>query len=348
MFLLSRSTTLVFDLILTRFYGDKLLTASVFDRQNSLSKPDFSKRVTHPYVLCGWNTHSEIPLTGVPTSVNDGGNLDVIIEIATDHSPIAKCAGQFVFQHSAERSLIRIKDIADFEVREGRQIRVWPAAGATYKDIEIFLFGPTWATLCHQRGMLPLHASAIVTGNGITAIAGHSGSGKSTTAAALNSLGYEVIADDILPVSFDRHSIPGAWPYLQRLKLHRDPILQLAFTPTEMVSERLDKEKYFVRPKGAGENKWRRLERLYLLENDVPASHVPIEEITGADAVRTLVDQTYHFNFILGTQRFGHHLAFCTRLASKIPIYRLHRRLVSDEGKALGSLISAHLEGGEA
>src|SRR5262245_41882919 len=31
------------------------------------------------------------------------------------------------------------------------------------KDIEIFLFGPVWATLCHQHGMLPLHASAIVT-----------------------------------------------------------------------------------------------------------------------------------------------------------------------------------------
>ena len=117
--------------------------------------------------------------------------------------------------------------------------------------------------------MLPLHASAIVTGKGITAFAGHSGAGKSTTAALLNSLGYELIADDILPVSFNQNSIPGAWPYLRRLKLHRDPIIQLAFTPTEMVSETLDKEKYFVRPKRTGDDKWRRLERLYLLENDV-------------------------------------------------------------------------------
>ena len=190
-----------------------------------------------------------------------------MIQIATGHSPIAKSTGRFVFQHSAECSLIRIEDVADFEIRRGRQIRVWPAAGATQKDIEIFLFGPAWATLCHQRGMLPLHASAIVTGKGITAFAGHSGAGKSTTAALLNSLGYELIADDILPVSFNQNSIPGAWPYLRRLKLHRDPIIQLAFTPTEMVSETLDKEKYFVRPKHAGDDKWSRLERLYLLEN---------------------------------------------------------------------------------
>jgi hypothetical protein len=239
-----------------------------------------------------------------------------------------------------------MENVADFEIRGGRQIRVWPAAGATQKDIEIFLFGPAWATLCHQRGMLPLHASAIVTGKGITAFAGHSGAGKSTTAALLNSLGYELIADDILPVSFNQNSIPGAWPYLRRLKLHRDPITQLAFTPTEMVSETLDKEKYFVRPKRAGDDKWRRLERLYLLENDVTDPDVPIEQLTGADAVHALVDQTYHFNFIFDTRRFGDHLAFCRRLASKVLIYRLRRSPLGDAGKKLGSVICAHLEGG--
>jgi hypothetical protein len=66
------------------------------------------------------------------------------------------------------------QDIADFEIRGGRQIRVWPAAAAVQKDIEIFLFGFAWASLCHQRGILPLHARAVVTGKGIPAFAGHS------------------------------------------------------------------------------------------------------------------------------------------------------------------------------
>jgi hypothetical protein len=309
-----------------------------------LLKADFATRATHTYVLCGWRTHSELTLTSVPTSVNDGGNPDVIIEVATGHSPMPKRACRFVFQHSSECSLIRIEGVADFEIREGRQIRVWPAMGSKQKDIEIFLLGFAWATLCHQRGMLPLHASAIVTGNGITAFAGHSGAGKSTTAALLDSLGYELIADDILPVSFNQNSIPGAWPYLRRLKLRRDPIIQFGFTPAELVSETLDKEKYFVRPKRTGDEIWRRLERLYLLERDVTDTHAPIEQITGADAVHTLVDQTYHFDFILGTRRLGDHLAFCARLASKILIYRLRWSPLSDVGKKLGSLICAHLE----
>jgi hypothetical protein len=296
-------------------------------------------------MLCGWRILSEVPLTGVPTSLNNQGNIDVVIDIATGQPPVVKTAGRFVFQHSTECSLIKIQDVADFEIRDGRQIRIWPAVSATQKDIEIFLLGPAWATLCHQRGTLPLHASAIVTGTGVTAFVGRSGAGKSMTAGLLNSFGYELIADDILPVSFDRNSIPGAWPYLRRLKLHRDPIIQLALTPGERVSETLDKDKYFVHSKTAGDNKWRRLERVFLLENQQTHSSTPIEQITGADAVHALVDQTYHFKFVVDTQRFGHHLNFCTRLASKIPIYRLHRSPLTDTGERLHFLIRTHAAG---
>ena len=192
--------------------------------------PAFATKAMHSYMLCGWRTYSEIPLTSVPTVVNDAGNLDVVIEVATDRSPFTESTDRFVFQHSLDRSLIKIKGVADFEVKKGRQICVWPAPGAAQKDIEIFLFGQAWATLCHQRGMLPLHSSAIVSGNGIIAFAGRAGAGKSTTAALLNSLGFELVTDDILPVSFDQNSLPGAWPYLRRLKLHLDPISQFGLT----------------------------------------------------------------------------------------------------------------------
>src|SRR4029077_3706012 len=111
----------------------------------------------------------------------------------------------------------RFEVVGDFEVRGGQLIPVWPAAGAERKDIEIFLFGPVWATLCHQRGLLPLHASAILTDQGITAFAGRSGAGKATVAALMCSLDYKLFADGILLIDFEKNSIPGAWPYLRRL-----------------------------------------------------------------------------------------------------------------------------------
>ena len=309
-------------------------------------KVHFSTKGAHDYLLCGWHTRSDISFTFMPTSMRDDATVDVRIRLASGHSPLTKYFGRIFFDHSAECSIIGIRDVAAFEVSRGQQIRVWPAAGATQKVIEIFLFGPAWAVLCHQRGLLPLHASAIVTKRGgITAFAGHCGAGKSTTAACMGLLGYKLVADDILPVSFNQNLVPGAWPYLRRLKLRNDSINRLSLTPSESVSEWLDKEKYFVRPKYTADDKWNRLERVYLLESDPTASSISIDRLTGAEAVRALIDQTYHFRFIRGSGRFRDHMVFCAQLASKIAIYRLCRPPSNDQAETLGSLICAHLEG---
>ncbi len=308
---------------------------------------DVSSRAAHAYTLCGWHTQSDIPLTCMPTVVGDGESADVIIQIAPGESPIVRSPDRSDwarFEHSTERSLIAIAGVADFEVRRGQKILIWPAAGAAQKDIELVLFGPVWAALCHQRGILPLHASAISAQGGIIAFAGRSGVGKSITAALMGSLGYELITDDILPVSFNQDSEVGAWPYLRRLKLQRDAITKLALTPMDPVSDALDKEKYFVRPKFAADDKWNRLQQLYLLEIDPSASSISIDRITGVDAVRVLIDQTYHFQFVLGSGRFREHLELCVQLASKIRVYRLRRPPSFDIGEELGSLICAQIQ----
>jgi hypothetical protein len=249
-----------------------------------------------------------------------------------------------VFEHSAAQSLIKIEEIAEFEVSEGRRIRVWLGPGAARKDAEIFLLGPAWASLCHQRGLLPLHASAIRTARGLVAFSGHSGAGKSTTAAAMVASGYELVTDDVLPISLNRDASPGAWPYLRRMKLRSDPIAQLALSPIEVVSTRLDREKKFVRPQLAAADEWVRLERIYLLDTGLGASRT-IHRLVGADAVRALVDQTYHFAFVLKSGRFRDHLEMCAHIASRVPIYRLPRLVGLDMENRLAAVIRRHLDG---
>jgi hypothetical protein len=306
---------------------------------------DFNTRAAHSYTLCGWHTLSDIPLTSLPTSVRVGNTVDILIQIAPGQSPpVAKKLARSALEHEGEGWLIKIEGVADFEVIGGRQIRVWPAAGATQKDIEIFLFGLAWATLCHQRGLLPLHASAITTKRGITAFAGPPGAGKSTIAALMSSLGYELVADDILPICFNREAAPGAWPYLRRLKLEGGPIVQLALTPSELVSETLDKNKYFVCPKNVADDRWNRLDRIYLIENVASVSRAPIDQITGAEAVRALVDHTYYLDFVIDSGLFRDHLALCTKLACKIPVYRLRLSRSLHMEPRLRSVVCPHLE----
>jgi hypothetical protein len=148
----------------------------------------------------------------------------------------------------------------------------------------------------------------------------------------------------MLPISFNQQAVPGAWPYLRRLKLHDGPILRLALTPAELVSENVDNEKYFVCPKTVADDKWNRLDRVYLLEYDSAGSLAPIDLITGADAVRALVDHTYYLDFVLDSGRVHDHLELCTELASKISVYRLRLSPSLRIEDGLGALICAHLE----
>src|SRR5437879_5487116 len=66
----------------------------------------------------------------------------------------------------------------------------------------------------------------------------------------------------------------------------------------------------------------------------------PVRESSGESR---LIDQTYHFNFILGSGQVRDHFAFCTQLASKIAVYRLRRSRSFGAGKELASAICAHL-----
>jgi hypothetical protein len=293
------------------------------------------------YTLCGWHTSTDIPLTGVPTVQSHGKDVDVLVEIAPGQSPIADVEE---WLDTADCSLIRIKGVADFEVSGGRRIRLWPAVGTMLKDIELYLFGTVWGALCHQRGTLPLHASAVIAKGAITAFAGPSGAGKSTTAALMASLGYKIFADDILPISFNGNSVPGAWPFLRRLKLKRDSITALDLRPMRSISERFDGERQFVSPKCVADDKWRRLERLYLLESDSNISGVAIDQISGEEAFRAMVDQTYRLDCVFDAGQVRDHLAFCTRLASKVAIYRLRRSPSLRALEGFRSSICAHLE----
>ena len=87
--------------------------------------------------------------------------------------------------------------MATYFVRDGVDILVDQETGAADLDVRSYLMGSLFAVLCHQRGLLPLHASAIAGPQGAVAFLGASGAGKSSIAAFLSRRGHRVLADDI-------------------------------------------------------------------------------------------------------------------------------------------------------
>ena len=118
--------------------------------------------------------------------------------------------------------LLKIAGVANYWVRDGREIVVDAAKDASPEDIRIYLLGSAMGAVLHQRGLLPFHGSTVcVNGKAIT-FSGPSGIGKSTLAAALVGRGNRMLADDVSAISFSEQGLPMVNPGIPQIKLYDD------------------------------------------------------------------------------------------------------------------------------
>jgi hypothetical protein len=129
-------------------------------------------------------------------------------------------------QAAPDRFLLSVPGVARFLVLEGREVVV-ERAGPEGR-IRPFLFGSIFGVLLRQRGVLPLHASAIAMPRGAAIFAGPQGHGKSTLAAEFWRRGYRVLADDVCAVTAGPLGLAQAWPGYPGLNLHPDAVEHVA------------------------------------------------------------------------------------------------------------------------
>src|SRR6202008_4886252 len=101
-------------------------------------------------------------------------------------------------------------------IRGGKEILVDQAPASSPRDVAAYLLGTAFGVLCHQRGIIPLHASAVNVADGRVASAGESGAGKWTLVAALAVRGHQVIADDLFFLRLADTGDVKAWPGVNR------------------------------------------------------------------------------------------------------------------------------------
>lgn len=98
----------------------------------------------------------------------------------------------------AELCLLTIRNIGRFLVENGRRITVQKDEDASLDDLRGFLVGSAIASIAHQRGLVPLHVSAVLSPHGALAFTGQSGAGKSTLAAHVHhATDWPLISDDV-------------------------------------------------------------------------------------------------------------------------------------------------------
>jgi hypothetical protein len=231
----------------------------------------------------------------IPELRGSSGSGEYTVQLRLGNVPVSlpntKHAGTLV-EITPEEYLLRIPGTARYYVAHGREIRVEIEPGAPIANVSTYLLGSVFGVLCHQNGLLPLHASAVATGEYVTAFLGESGAGKSTLAACLQRRGYPIVSDDIClldPAAEPPRVIPVAgW-----LKLWRQSFDHLGEIPKEQhrVYSTDDKYRLFLPVTDVSA---RSLRRIFVLEKSPTEGADPtLSRLTTPEAVAALMDQTY-------------------------------------------------------
>ena len=182
------------------------------------------------YWLSGWRVRSAVPLPELPAWTVDDRAPDIEIELGTVPAATAdwKTFSPLIHLASPDRVRLAIARVASYWVEGGRRVIVEPHLPVEAPAIRLFLLGTVLAILCYQRGLVPLHASAVEVPGGALLMSGRSGLGKSTLAAMLVARGHRLIADDVCVLDLGAGDDPLIRPVLPRLKLWQDAAQAMA------------------------------------------------------------------------------------------------------------------------
>ena len=291
---------------------------------SNVSGPSGEPGSTYVYEYGPFNITSEIL---IPELAGLAGSAHLKVSIRMGNVP-ADIAGGVAYGRECRVSgteyLLHIPNVGGFLVRNGNSVLVEIAANAPAPDVSTYLLGSIFGALCHQNGMLPLHASSVRSSAGVTAFLGDSGAGKSTMAACLQDRGYGIVSDDICVLdgaaaTNEMCVIPVAgW-----LKLWRASLNHLGETPNEKDRVYSEDDKYrFYLETHSGDRP--RLTNLVFLTKALEAGGEPrLDALTTSETLAGMMQLTY-LGYI--TELTGSHArAFqqCARVLAGAKGYRL-------------------------
>ncbi len=290
----------------------------------------------HRYRLFGLSILSEVPLPELVADPGEGAE-DVRIGLGTIASRPDAPAGLHI---EGDEALLVIPPAGRFLTRAGREMVIEPADGVSPRNLRLFLLGSAFASILHQRGLLPLHANAVVVEGRAIGFMGHPGAGKSTLAAWFHDRGFDVLADDVCVVTAGPGGTPLAHPGIPRLRLWREALEAGGRDASAYERSFDDMDKYTVPTDLERTLPAVPLSHLYLLEK--AEGEPSIDRLEGSAAVEAMIANTYRGAYVRPMGRTREHLMACAELARRVPVYRARRRWGYDSFDLEGAALEAH------
>ena len=230
-------------------------------------------------------------------------------------------------QIAPQSLLLKVRVAGDFWVRNGNEIILNPLPEASPENVRLFLLGSAFGAVLHQRGILPIHGSALVYQGQAFILTGVTGAGKSTLAAALVRKGCKLLTDDVAAVTFDRAGTPWVQPAYPQQKLWRDSAAAMELSTGRLIRVMADMEKFAVPANGRYYGEAATLTSIFHLIKpaDDESGKLSLEPVRGVDKLPLILHNVYRPRFVKGLGMQGEHLQRCFKLAEKVKTARVYR-----------------------
>ncbi len=237
--------------------------------------------------------------------------------------------------------LLRVPEVADFLISEGRSILFKPISGCELHTIALYLVGTCFAILLQQRGELVLHASAISVGGRAVLFCGASGAGKSTLAALLCRRGYGLISDDICILTLSADDRYVVRPDGRMLKLWSNSLDFLEWRTAAQRAVRSDLDKYFVAPPG-NRLAAQTVGAVYLIRDALPDEPDSLRRLRTLEGMRELRRNAYRPALVSAMDMEASYFAGSAALQVSAGIFCLSRKRDFTAADGLVELLEEH------
>lgn len=304
------------------------------------------KRVV--YMAFGLSVISEIPLPELPHGKNNVESIDIEVrmeDLTQDWYEFSVDHNAFVIKEKFV--MFQVPNVATFSIQEGKKISVSPISKDVEDVIRLYILGTCMGAILMQRGIFPLHGSAVAINGKAYAFVGDSGAGKSTIASAILNIGYQFLSDDVVAISLSQdESIPFVTPSYPQQKLWQDSL------------DILGMESSNFRPIFGRENKYCIPISSQFSSEQVPLAGVfeliktennefKIYPIDSLKRFYTLYYNTYQNCLIQNLGLMDWHFNTTAKIVDKIDIYQIHRPISGTSSTQIVSQILKIISKGE-
>jgi len=272
------------------------------------------------YSIYGLRIHTEIACPGLPSDPQPDGNPDVTIRLLPPVPEASESLENGYYEVRPGVFRLEMRGVGRYLVEDGSRISVEPSEGASADQVRLFLLGSVIGALLYQRGLFPLHGSAVETRWGAMIFVGAQGVGKSTLAAQFFRRGYRLLSDDVCAVTTSLGTLQ-VLPALAQLRLCADAYERL--DSLQDAHFHIDKfvvsmnESYCPNPAP--------LKAIHVLA-DQEDGDPEFEVLRGFDRVQRLLENLYRPQFLKGQETQSDLMRLAGQIAQKAPIVTVSRK----------------------